>query len=487
MKLAHQVLLGFSVVISLSIVDSYANYLLSRKVKHNIEFLSHSETVIRNSTRLHKTIIEMQSGFRGFLLTGEKSFLEPYYKGEDQVERLFREQILLMDNNPVSIAKIDTIHRLHLAWVDYADSLIKAKEEVLSASVTSNYQRLFESTLLKQVGKKLNDEIAIRFQEFDVNEYRVREERKNQLVRSIAYTHQLSLTFIILTFIVGLIASVLLLWNILRRIKSMVKLAEEISRGYFNTVTDTRHDELTSLSSSLNTMSLRLKRNIEELERKNTELDQFAYVVSHDLKAPVRGISNIVLWINEDMGDELSPKLKEYLNVIPERAKRMEDLINGLLDYARLSEKNAPEKVDVGKLVQEITDSIVPRHFHIETHGLPEMMTERIKLGQVLTNLISNAVKYTDREDAMIRIHCKELAAEYHFTVSDNGIGIEEEYHEKVFEIFQTLRKKNAKESTGIGLAIAKKIIEDHNGTITIKSKEGHGAEFIFTWPVLTS
>jgi signal transduction histidine kinase len=262
----------------------------------------------------------------------------------------------------------------------------------------------------------------------------------------------------------------------------MVNLAETISQGEFNIVNDTANDELTGLSRSLNIMSDKLSKNIHELEKRNTELDKFAYVVSHDLKAPVRGIHNVIKWIEEDLGDQLSPELQKYLDIIPERTSRMENLINGLLDYARISQKTDASAVDTNELVRDIVDTIVPRHFVVRTGNLPILYTEKLKLEQVFSNLVSNAVKYSRGENGEILITGKELQGCYEFSVKDKGIGIETEYHQKIFEMFQTLRERNDIESTGIGLAIVKKIIEDQNGTISVNSNLGEGTEFIFTW-----
>ncbi len=262
----------------------------------------------------------------------------------------------------------------------------------------------------------------------------------------------------------------------------MVKLAENISSGDFSIVKDNRNDELTSLSSSLNIMSDKLSKNIHELEKRNLELDKFAYVVSHDLKAPVRGIHNVIKWIEEDLGKELTPELRRYLQIIPQRTRRIEDLINGLLEYARISQKTHASEVDVTELVKDIVETIVPRHFNVEIDNLPHLYTERLKLEQVFSNLISNAVKYTPHSNGTIMIGCKEYPEYYQFSIKDNGIGIDTEYHDKIFEIFQTLREKNESESMGVGLAIVKKIIDEHHGTISLDSKSGEGAEFIFTW-----
>jgi signal transduction histidine kinase len=264
----------------------------------------------------------------------------------------------------------------------------------------------------------------------------------------------------------------------------MVRQAENISKGNFSIITDTRKDELTRLSDSLNIMSGTLNANINELEQRNAELDKFAYVVSHDLKAPLRGIHNVVKWIQEDHQNELSPQMKQYLDIIPERTKRMEDLINGLLDYARIRKRNVTEKTDVYQLVKEIVEEIVPEGFDVDISNLPEIFTEKLKLKQVFTNLISNAVKYTQHPNGHISIGCKQIPGYYEFSVKDNGMGISAEYHAKIFELFQTLRDKDEAESTGIGLAIVKKIIDEEHGMISVNSETGKGSEFIFRWPV---
>ncbi|MGK2863610.1 MAG: ATP-binding protein [Chitinophagaceae bacterium] len=483
MKLSTQILLAFSIITLLSIADSYTNYLLSLKVEKNTQFLSESEAVIRNSNRIHKSIIEMQSAFRGYLLTDDTTFLAPYYNGINNVPVLINDQMNLIKKNKKQLSILESIHHLHLRWIDYADSLINSKKK-LSASDGSGgaYARLFESKLRKQVGKKLNDEISERFIEFDKSEYLIRDTRGATLISSIDRTHTFSLIFLTLTLMVGIGSTIYIVNLISKRIASMVLLAENISTGEFSIVKDNRNDELTSLSRSLNIMSDKLSKNIHELEKRNIELDKFAYVVSHDLKAPVRGIHNVIKWIEEDLGKELTPELKRYLQIIPQRTQRMEDLINGLLEYARISQKTHASEVDVNALVKDILETIVPRHFKVEIDNLPHLYTERIKLEQVFTNLISNAVKYTPHSNGNIMIGCIEYPEYYQFSIKDNGIGIDAEYHEKIFEIFQTLREKNENESTGVGLAIVKKIIDEHHGIISLNSKSGEGAEFIFTW-----
>lgn len=486
MKLSTQILLAFSIVLILSIIDTASNYLLSLKVEQNIQFLNKSQDIIRNSTRLDKAIIGMQNSFSEYLLTRDESFLEGYNNGLKDIPSLFSEQRNLVKGNAEQLDILDSINTLHSKWIAYANTLVDARRKVMAPLDSSKaYSSLLENTLRKQVGKRINDSIARKFILFNRIEYKLRNIHAKNLILSIRHTHTFSFTFFALTIIIGVLSTAYIISIISNRIKTMVQLAENISLGNFTTLNDDKKDELTSLSTSLNIMSDSLRKNITELQNRNTELDKFAYVVSHDLKAPVRGIHNVIKWIEEDLENELSPQMKKYLGFIPQRTKRMEDLINGLLAYARTREKDIPEKTDVNEMVAEIIKAIVPRNFKVEIKELPVIFTEKLKLEQVFTNLISNAVKYSKNEKQEIIIGFKKFPDHYEFSVKDNGIGIEAEYHGKIFEIFQTLREKDQKESTGIGLAIIKKILDDQRSIIRVNSALGKGTEFIFTWPHL--
>jgi signal transduction histidine kinase len=484
MKLSTQILLAFAIILILSIIDTFSNYVLSLKVEQNRDFINRSQETIRISGRLNKEIIYMQSSFRGYLLTADSSFLSDYNTGLKDIPSLFNELSDLAKGNSAQLNILDSIKLLHAKWIDYTNALITAKRNATKSPASLNeYNLLFEEKFKNLFGRNINDAIAQKFTEFDRIEYNTRNVRSSKLLASIQQTHIFSLTFFALTIVIGVSTTFYIVSLISKRIKTMVRFAEKISSGEFTTIQDNRNDEMTNLSVSLNAMSRSLSKNINELESRNAELDKFAHVVSHDLKAPLRGIHNVVKWIEEDLANELSPELKKYLDIIPQRIKRMEDLINGLLDYARTREKTIPEKTDVQKMVLDIVEAIVPRHFKVEVKELPVIITERLKLEQVFTNLISNAVKFTPHKNAEIIISYKEVDDNLEFSVKDNGVGIDAEYHEKIFEIFQTLREKDEQESTGLGLALIKKILNDHDGTIHVISETGKGTEFIFTWP----
>ncbi len=216
------------------------------------------------------------------------------------------------------------------------------------------------------------------------------------------------------------------------------------------------------------------------------ELQSFAYVVSHDLKSPLRGIAKISEWLLMDYSDRLDAQGKEQLHLLKNRVQRLDDLINGILSYSRLGRENEiREAVNIYELIKDVKGILVPPdHVNIKIQeGIPPMNYQREKLIQVFSNLISNAIKYNDKKDCEVTILFRSNPDEYTFSVKDNGPGIEKEYHEKVFKIFQTLQTKDEKDSTGIGLAIVKKIVEGEGGKVWIESSPGKGAEFVFTIP----
>ncbi len=221
------------------------------------------------------------------------------------------------------------------------------------------------------------------------------------------------------------------------------------------------------------------------LEKRNQELDQFAYVTSHDLKAPLRAIANLSQWIEEDISDVLTDETRHQMDLLRGRVHRMEALINGLLQFSRsgrvLSDKSS---VSVASLLTEIIDSLAPpASFTVEiAPNMPTLVTERLPLEQVFSNLIGNAIKHHPRPDGKVQIFVQDEGSTYEFAISDDGKGIAPEYHEKIFGIFQTLEARDRCENTGIGLAIVKKIVENHGGKIKIVSQEGKGAIFSFTW-----
>ena len=225
---------------------------------------------------------------------------------------------------------------------------------------------------------------------------------------------------------------------------------------------------------------------LQEVKSVNKELKDFAYIVSHDLKAPLRGIKTLTDWLATDYADKLDKNGREQMNLLMNRVQRMHNLIDGVLKYSRVGRvKEEKVKVNLNDLVSEVIDMVAPpENIEITVENqLPVVECEQIRIMQVFQNLLSNAVKYMDKPQGQIRIGCVEEDCFWNFSVSDNGPGIEEKYFEKIFQMFQTLTPRDEFESTGIGLTVVKKIIEIYGGGILVESEVGNGTTFFFTLP----
>lgn len=233
-----------------------------------------------------------------------------------------------------------------------------------------------------------------------------------------------------------------------------------------------------------------LKILVVEQDRANKELEDFAYIVSHDLKAPLRGISSLANWLAEDYGDQLGEEGRQYLDKLLFRSKRMHHLIEGILQYSRAGRERAiMEHLDSGAIVREVMDGLsIPEGIEVRFENeLPEITYDRIHLFQVFQNLIGNAVKHLGKDRGLVEVSCTRHGGDrepfFEFCVKDNGVGIEERHFQRIFKIFQSLSPRTESDSTGIGLSLVKKIVEKNGGHVWLESKVGEGSWFYFTVP----
>ncbi|MDP4490380.1 PAS domain-containing sensor histidine kinase [Pseudoalteromonas piscicida] len=222
---------------------------------------------------------------------------------------------------------------------------------------------------------------------------------------------------------------------------------------------------------------------VAQLKRSNDALDEFAYIASHDLKAPLNAISKLVTWIDEDFGDELPEGAKENFDLIQQRVARMSKLLHDLLIYSRVNRKHSEiETFEFGEFIKEIYDSI-DIELVLKLECTPIKVTlPKTALEVITRNLISNALKHHDRKSGSLIIQVKESSNEYEMHFIDDGPGIPTEYRQKVFEMFQTLKPRDQQEGSGMGLAIIKKVLNHYGGSINIVDSN-IGTEFVVRWP----
>ncbi|MGE5457373.1 MAG: MASE3 domain-containing protein [Methanococcaceae archaeon] len=233
---------------------------------------------------------------------------------------------------------------------------------------------------------------------------------------------------------------------------------------------------------------IKLRSIVGELEHSNKELEQFAYVASHDLQEPLRMISNFTQLLGKKYKDKLDDNANEYIEFIVDGSKRMQKLISGLLSYARISSHNAPfVPTDLNNIIQDVLRDlqlvIAESGTDVTCAKLPTINADPVQIKQIFQNLISNAIKFKNHIKPQVQINAELNAGKWIFSVKDNGIGISPEYFERIFVIFQRLHERKSYPGTGLGLAICKKIVERHGGIIWVESETGKGTTFYFSIP----
>ena len=230
---------------------------------------------------------------------------------------------------------------------------------------------------------------------------------------------------------------------------------------------------------------IKLKEKGDELARSNAELEQFAYVASHDLQEPLRMITSYVQLLEKRYKNKLDEDANEFIHYAVDGSNRMRILINSLLEYSRVNRIKPFEKINANELVEDVLknlgDHIQESKAIISVGILPEIVGDPVLINQLFQNLISNAIKFKGDKNPEIKISCKQEGNENIFALKDNGIGIKMEYANKIFVIFQRLHSKEKYAGTGIGLAICKKIVERHSGKIWFESELDKGSTFYFT------
>ena len=242
-------------------------------------------------------------------------------------------------------------------------------------------------------------------------------------------------------------------------------------------------DFLKKQSIEIVTMNKQREELLQSLENQNRELNEYAHVVSHDLKAPLRNIDTLINWVIED-NKEMGESCLNSLNQVLFNVEKMDLLIKGILDYSTVDKLKSEERlIDLNEVIDEIKRDIhIPKNIEISIiNDLPKIKGNTWRFKQLLQNLIENSIHYNDKAQGVIEIACTEKEQDFEFYIKDNGIGIAKKYHDKIFKIFTKLESNN--QNSGVGLSIVNKIIEYYKGSIWLESKENIGTTFYFTLP----
>ncbi|MFI6095362.1 ATP-binding protein [Lentzea sp. NPDC051213] len=436
---------------------------------------------------LTRALLDQETGLRGYALAGEQGFLTPYVDGqtaEKQAEDDVRAAV--GDVN----GRVSRIAMLAQQWRDdYADTAV-ARIRVLGPGLepAGNTDR----------GKVLFDRIRSETDALQADIAELGRVARNEL--NSAATLVLWLVIGMGVLLVAVIAGLSLLLHrlLIEPLSSLAEQVREVASGEFDRDIDAHGPrETVMLGEDVDAMRRRIVQELEtlaeakaELQRSNSELEQFAYVASHDLQEPLRKVASFCQLLQRRYGGKLDERADQYIEFAVDGAKRMQGLINDLLAFSRVGRiTREMTVVDLNEIVRQVVESYSERieetGARIEVADLPAVRGETSLLSAVFQNLISNALKFKGADAPVIAVGVEPDGELWKFSVRDNGIGIEPEYADRIFVIFQRLHPKDAYPGTGIGLAMCRKIVEFHGGTIWLRTDVDSGTSFEFTLPVV--
>jgi signal transduction histidine kinase len=476
--------------------------LMSRTDKVSSDLVENIQPARVAAYRLQAALRDQETALRGYAIAADSQFLRPYYDGQRDEQAAATDIRTLVGHRTDAIDDLDGIEQAAATWrTSYAEQLI--------ASVTPGSPSVVNKAVVER-GKAEFDRLR---ELFDVQNERLTAARAasvDELEAVRGWRDSVLAALVVSFFVMGIVLAVLVRSAVTRPLAWLAASCRRITEGNFGerivprgpkdirgiagNVEDMRQRIVEELDAA-RTAQAALDEQAEELRRSNAELEQFAYVASHDLQEPLRKVASFCQLLEKRYGDKLDERGTEYIAFAVDGAKRMQVLINDLLTFSRVGRLNATNtEVDLDAAVDTAVDNLSTA---IEESGaevvrprdgLPRVDGDPTLLVMMWQNLIGNAIKFA-REGVPPRIviECEqrvtEHEADWFFTVSDNGIGIPEEFADKVFVIFQRLHGRDAYSGTGIGLALCKKIVEHHGGTIWIDPSPSEGTRFCFTLP----
>ncbi|MHC3814098.1 CHASE3 domain-containing protein [Streptomyces sp. NBC_00341] len=470
---------------------------LARISDRTTELVDRIQPARSASFQLQNALLDQETGVRGYALSGDPTFLQPYATGKrDEEQRLARVRSAMGGAEPYA-RDLDRIAAASAQWrKEHAEPLIAAVRrdgrQGRASARTSESKTAFDTLRRLYTAQQSHLDTARDHARAQLNDARVTRDR--------------TLIALVACFVMCVIALSLLLHRVVGRpLHALAEASRHVRSGSFRRRIEVRGpSDVRAVAAAVEDMRCRLVEELdaakereellaqqtEELRRSNSELEQFAYVASHDLQEPLRKVASFCQLLEKRYGTELDARGKQYIDFAVDGAKRMQVLINDLLTFSRVGRvHDSWSAVDLDRsldralanltLVIEESGTTVVRE-----DALPEVNGDGTTLAMIWQNLIGNAVKFRrPDEPCVITVGCVREDDVWHFTVTDNGIGIAPEFAEKVFVIFQRLHARDEYDGTGIGLALCRKIIEFHGGRIWIDPEPRRGTRIHFSLP----
>ncbi|MFF4536920.1 ATP-binding protein [Streptomyces aureus] len=481
--------------------------LLQRTVTVTDHLLLDVEPAQTEAYRLQSALVNQETGLRGYAIAADRQFLAPYTQGrKDEVHAVARMRALIGDR-PELLGELQAVEKR-------ADDWRRTYAEPLMAGITPGEPRTTDAAAAER-GKKSFDLIRGASARQIAGLAAAVDKGRDQLASARTFRDAVLAGMVVAFLLTGVVLTVLVRRLVTRPLDDLRIATRRVAQGDFDHVITGRGPvDLTAVAGDVENMRQRIVAELDssreqreilarqtadldaqavELRRSNAELEQFAYVASHDLQEPLRKVASFCQLLEKRYGDQLDDRARQYIDFAVDGAKRMQVLINDLLTFSRVGRVNdarLPVDLDqtLGKALANLDSAITDSGARIDRpEKLPEVVGDPTLVTMLWQNLVGNAVKFRHPDrPPHVRITCErdpEDPGAWRLCVTDNGIGIPEEFEEKVFVIFQRLHSRDAYGGTGIGLALCKKIVEYHGGRIWIDTAHTDGTRFCFTIP----